>query len=84
MISTIFLISTVIDSNYFKDLTLSINPILSFKSIKKQLTKDINENLKKFKSPTPIQSVSWPLLLEGKDLVGVAKTGMLKIKVPLP
>ncbi|KPI88577.1 putative DEAD box RNA helicase [Leptomonas seymouri] len=28
-----------------------------------------------FKAPTPIQSQSWPIVLSGRDLVGVAKTG---------
>lgn len=28
-----------------------------------------------FTSPTPIQAQSWPILLSGRDLVGVAKTG---------
>lgn len=28
-----------------------------------------------FKAPTAIQAQSWPILLQGKDLVGVAKTG---------
>ena len=28
-----------------------------------------------YKSPTPIQSMSWPLLLDGHDLIAVAKTG---------
>jgi len=33
--------------------------------------------LKKFKGgvPSPIQSVSWPLLLQGHDVFGIAKTG---------
>ena len=28
-----------------------------------------------FKKPTPIQSMAWPILLSGRDLVGIAKTG---------
>ncbi|KPA80169.1 putative DEAD box RNA helicase [Leptomonas pyrrhocoris] len=28
-----------------------------------------------FKAPTPIQAQSWPIVLSGRDLVGVAKTG---------
>lgn len=28
-----------------------------------------------YKLPTPIQSISWPILLNSRDLVGVAKTG---------
>ncbi|KAF8289300.1 putative ATP-dependent DEAD/H RNA helicase [Trypanosoma cruzi] len=28
-----------------------------------------------YKEPTPIQSIAWPILLNSRDLVGVAKTG---------
>mmetsp|Transcript_47407 Transcript_47407/g.110767 ORF Transcript_47407/g.110767 Transcript_47407/m.110767 type:complete len:464 (-) Transcript_47407:45-1436(-) len=28
-----------------------------------------------FKCPTPIQAYTWPVLMEGKDVIGVAKTG---------
>lgn len=28
-----------------------------------------------FKSPTPIQAYTWPVLMDGKDVIGVAKTG---------
>lgn len=28
-----------------------------------------------FKRPSPIQSQSWPVLLQGKDLIGIAQTG---------
>lgn len=28
-----------------------------------------------YKLPTPIQSISWPILLNSRDLVGIAKTG---------
>ncbi|ORC86526.1 putative ATP-dependent DEAD/H RNA helicase [Trypanosoma theileri] len=28
-----------------------------------------------YKAPTPIQSIAWPILLNSRDLVGVAKTG---------
>ena len=31
--------------------------------------------LKQFQSPTPIQACSWPALLAGKDVVGIAETG---------
>lgn len=29
----------------------------------------------KFQNPSPIQSQSWPILLQGKDLIGIAQTG---------
>jgi len=28
-----------------------------------------------FKCPTPIQAYTWPILMDGKDVIGVAKTG---------
>lgn len=30
---------------------------------------------KSFTAPTPIQSESWPLAIEGKDIIGIAQTG---------
>ncbi|XP_003789733.1 probable ATP-dependent RNA helicase DDX43 [Otolemur garnettii] len=38
---------------------------------------EIMENIKKagFQMPTPIQSQSWPIVLQGIDLIGVAQTG---------
>lgn len=52
-----------------------IKPILEFKDA------DLPNNFvdkfyeKSFKKPTPIQSMCWPTLLSGNDLVGVAQTG---------
>ena len=51
----------------------SLRPILSFDQV--QLTSAITSKLSKFDKPTPIQSVSWPFLLSGKDVIGVAETG---------
>lgn len=49
-------------------------PILDFKylpiSDKTQLAPFAN-----FKAPTPIQAATWPFLLSGRDMVGVAETG---------
>ena len=28
-----------------------------------------------YKAPTPIQSFSWPVLMSGHDLIGIAETG---------
>ncbi|XP_048209647.1 probable ATP-dependent RNA helicase DDX43 [Perognathus longimembris pacificus] len=38
---------------------------------------EVMENIKKagFQNPTPIQSQSWPIVLQGIDLIGVAQTG---------
>ncbi|GAB1609143.1 probable ATP-dependent RNA helicase DDX43 isoform X1 [Argonauta hians] len=38
---------------------------------------DILNQIKKqgFKKPSPIQSQAWPVLLQGKDMIGIAQTG---------
>jgi len=52
-----------------------IKPILEFKDadLPKNFVDKFYDN--GFKRPTPIQSMCWPTLLSGKDLVGVAQTG---------
>ncbi|KAI5964035.1 DBP3 [Candida theae] len=52
---------------------LNYKPILSFDQI--ELDASIASKLQKFAKPTPIQSISWPFLLDGKDVIGVAETG---------
>ncbi|KAM3159643.1 ATP-dependent RNA helicase DBP3 [Lachancea thermotolerans] len=52
---------------------LNLRPLLSFDQI--SLSSEIQEEISKFPKPTPIQAVSWPYLLSGKDVVGVAETG---------
>jgi ATP-dependent RNA helicase DBP3 len=51
-----------------------LRPIVSFKYLpvadKTQLAP-----FKSFSSPTPIQAAAWPLLLAGRDVIGVAETG---------
>lgn len=51
----------------------SLSPVTSFDQL------DIPEGLKVafegFKEPTPIQAVTWPWALAGKDVVGIAETG---------
>ena len=45
--------------------------------LNKYLPEAVKQSFKaqKFKVPTPIQAVSWPYVLKGKDLIGIAKTG---------
>ncbi|CCE63333.1 hypothetical protein TPHA_0E02410 [Tetrapisispora phaffii CBS 4417] len=50
-----------------------LRPLLSFNHVK--LNKKIQDEISKFPKPTPIQSVSWPYLLTGRDVIGVAETG---------
>lgn len=52
----------------------SFVPITSFR--RSTMPKDMmNAVCKKFKRPSPIQAQSWPVLLSGRDLIGIAKTG---------
>ncbi|SCW00470.1 LAFE_0C04896g1_1 [Lachancea fermentati] len=52
---------------------LDLRPLLSFNQI--SLESEIQEEISKFPKPTPIQAISWPYLLSGRDVVGVAETG---------
>lgn len=49
-------------------------PILSFKQLP-SCDNDLYAPLSSFSSPTPIQSVTWPFLLAGRDVIGIAETG---------
>ena len=52
------------------------NPVLEFDHVRWPDADDIATNLKQcFQSPTPIQSATWPLLLSGLNVIGIAKTG---------
>lgn len=50
-----------------------IDPITQFSAL--EVHQDIKAELSKFKEPSPIQAASWPYLLAGKDVVGIAETG---------
>ncbi|XP_059642201.1 DEAD-box ATP-dependent RNA helicase 5 [Cornus florida] len=39
------------------------------------LAEDVLECCKNFEKPSPIQSHSWPFLLQGRDFIGIAATG---------
>lgn len=49
-------------------------PILSFTHLP-PCESNLYEPLSSFTSPTTIQSVTWPFLLAGRDIVGIAETG---------
>ncbi|KAK9460349.1 P-loop containing nucleoside triphosphate hydrolase protein [Lipomyces oligophaga] len=51
----------------------NFDPVLSFADIK--MDERVLKFLKQFPRPTPIQSASWPFLLAGRDVIGVAETG---------
>ncbi|KAK6822757.1 RNA-dependent ATPase DBP3 [Apiospora arundinis] len=52
----------------------ALRPITDFSHLPKT-TLTSKSPFKAFKSPTPIQSASWPFGLSGRDIVGVAETG---------
>ena len=51
----------------------NLKPILAFDQV--HFPKRISKFLNNFEKPTSIQSVSWPPILSGKDLIGIAATG---------
>ena len=52
---------------------MNLRPLLSFNHV--SFNSDIQSEIAKFPKPTPIQAVSWPYLLSGRDVIGVAETG---------
>ena len=54
--------------------TKSLRPILDFKYLPAGTLED-RSIFKNFETPTPIQAATWPYLLSGQDVVGVAETG---------
>ena len=52
---------------------MNLRPLLSFDHL--NLNKKIQSEIAKFPKPTPIQAASWPYLLSGRDVIGVAETG---------
>ncbi|GAA5899707.1 hypothetical protein JCM8208_004541 [Rhodotorula glutinis] len=48
-------------------------PVLSFASL--PLNAGVRKGLSGFSKPTPIQSASFPLMLGGRDVIGIAETG---------
>lgn len=51
----------------------ALRPILNFKYLPVDDT--LRAFFSKFTAPTPIQAATWPFLLSGRDMVGVAETG---------
>lgn len=54
----------------------NFRPIMKFKHISfPKKIKKVFKTMLKFEKPSPIQAVSWPCTLSGRDFVGIAKTG---------
>ncbi|GAB1217542.1 RNA-dependent ATPase [Aspergillus terreus] len=51
-----------------------LRPIISFSHLP-ECNSSLYEQLNSFKSPTSIQSATWPLLFGGRDVIGIAETG---------
>lgn len=51
-----------------------LRPIVSFAHLP-HCNSDLYQHLSSFKSPTPVQSATWPLLFSGRDVIGIAETG---------
>ncbi|EJT97985.1 DEAD-domain-containing protein [Dacryopinax primogenitus] len=51
-------------------------PVLTFEELE-CIPQELHNTLRKtgFPTPTPIQAQTWPIVLSGKDLIGVAQTG---------
>ena len=56
-----------------KDSTL--RPILSFDQLPIELSTSYSSIFKTFSKPSAVQSATWPFLLSGRDVVGIAETG---------
>lgn len=56
------------------DESSAFRPIISFTHLP-VCDNNLYDPLSSFTSPTPIQSVTWPLLFAGRDIVGIAETG---------
>lgn len=58
-----------------KEVPNELKPILQFPSLFSRIPSQLHAALSKFNEPTPIQACSWPALLAGRDVVGIAETG---------
>lgn len=55
----------------------ALPPVLSFAAL--PLDDGVRKGLSGFSKPTPIQSASFPLMLAGRDVVGIAETGSVSL-----
>ncbi|KAH7104258.1 P-loop containing nucleoside triphosphate hydrolase protein [Auriculariales sp. MPI-PUGE-AT-0066] len=51
----------------------SFTPVLAFDQL--EISANLRKCLSTFATPTPIQACTWPPLLAGRDVVGIAETG---------
>lgn len=69
-----FLTKNIMTIDDPKPATRKLRPIINFKYLP---TADESQRapFAKFSAPTPIQAATWPFLLSGRDMIGVAETG---------
>ncbi|KAI5119786.1 hypothetical protein M0805_006584 [Coniferiporia weirii] len=53
----------------------NLKPLLSFSALFSRIPTSLRSALSSFSEPTPIQACTWPAILEGRDIVGIAETG---------
>ncbi|KAG0226665.1 RNA-dependent ATPase [Actinomortierella wolfii] len=64
---------------FYKDNTIEVSgdqeylPVLKFDEA--GFTSEMLECTKSFKAPSPIQAACWPIVLSGRDIIGIAETG---------
>jgi ATP-dependent RNA helicase DBP3 len=54
---------------------LVFKPIMSFTQL--NIDESVKGILNKFERPTPIQASCWPICLSGRDVIGIAETGLV-------
>uniref|UniRef100_A0A023G545 RNA helicase n=1 Tax=Amblyomma triste TaxID=251400 RepID=A0A023G545_AMBTT len=55
---------------------IATNPVMTFEQAFANYPEILDEIYKnQFVKPSPIQSQAWPILLQGRDLIGIAQTG---------
>ncbi len=50
-------------------------PIMQFSQLGENFPANVRSSLSTFTKPSPIQAQSWPVVLSGRDMIGIAATG---------
>lgn len=69
-----FLSSNHIEISDPQDDATKYRPIIAFDHLPIS-TDNLYEPLKDFTTPTPVQATTWPFLMGGRDVIGIAETG---------
>jgi ATP-dependent RNA helicase DBP3 len=59
----------------FDDSNSNLRPILDFSHLPVEIATQFASTFKTFLKPSAVQSATWPYLLSGRDVIGVAETG---------